>query len=917
MSTKWNWAGSRWWKFDFHSHTPASIDYGKGEKQTEYQSISPRDWLLNYMRAKIDCVAITDHNSGAWVDPLKDALEELKTDMPDDYRPLYIFPAVEITVQGNIHILAILPQDKTTSDIDSLLGAVGYRNTKGDSDGCTESSAAIVIDEIAKFGGIAIPAHVDQGSGLFQLSGNTLSQILDSKNIFAMEVVNPANEKPQLYFEKKLSWSEVLGSDAHHPEGNEGEKYPGSHYTWVKMSQPSLEGLRLALIDGNLSLLRSDEFDDNPNQYSPLVIEAIEIDNAKYLGRGTPITFQMNPWLNTIIGGRGTGKSTSLEFLRIALQRISELPKTLNDEFYKYKDISLNRKDDGLLTNSTVITVFYRKDGSRFRISWQSSNQEYRIEEDQSGSWVQSEGNISQRFPIRIYSQKQIFELAKHTKALLKIIDDSPDVKYHDWKLKWDELLTEFFSLQAKIRALASGINEEAVFKGRLEDTIRKLAVFESTGHAGILKEYQLRQNQDKALLDWENSWKSTALHVRSLAQKIIPPSIDTNYISDESNEGKELLHVTSALENAFSAISDKLNSVAEEIDGIQQAWNEQKVSLEITDKIKESRQAYTDLLEKLASEGAGDPSAYAHLVNERQQIEEKLQEFEKKRKELSILQDSAAKHLEEIYRHRGALTRHRETFLENTLSDNNFVKIEVVAFGDDGQNIEDEFRRLINRIDGGFERDIGSIKDEEGVLSIFSKSGLTIEEKIEGVKKYIFDIYNHEADAIEKAKDKRFVSHIQSLTPDQLDRIQCWFPEDSLDVQYSLKGTGQFKPIDQGSPGQKTAALLAFILSYGEEPLILDQPEDDLDNHLIYDLIVTQLRDIKQHRQILIVTHNANIVVNGDAENIVVLDIVSGRTQIIAQAGLQETHIRDEICRIMEGGKDAFEQRYKRITAG
>ena len=917
MANKWNWSGSKWWKFDFHSHTPASIDYGKGDKQGEYKAITPKEWLLIYMRAKIDCVAITDHNSGAWIDPLKNALEELKTDMPDDYRPLYIFPAVEITVQGNIHILAILPQDKTTSDIDSLLGAVGYRNTKGDSDGCTESSAAVVIDEIAKFDGIAIPAHVDQGSGLFQLTGNTLSQVLDSKNIFAMEVIERTNEKPQLYFEKKLSWSEVLGSDAHHPEGNEGEKYPGSHYTWVKMSKPSLEGLRLALLDGNLSLLRSDEFANNPNQYSPLVIEAIEIDNAKYLGRGTPLTFQMNPWLNTIIGGRGTGKSTSLEFLRIALQRMSELPETLNDEFCKYKDISLNRKDDGLLTDSTVITVFYRKDGSRFRISWQSSNQEYKIEEDQSGSWILSEGNISQRFPIRIYSQKQIFELAKHTKALLKIIDDSPDVKYHDWKLKWDELLTEFFSLQAKIRALASGINEEAVFKGRLEDTIRKLMVFESTGHAGILKEYQLRQNQDKALLDWENSWKSTALHVRSLAQKIIPPSIDTNYVSDESDEGKELLSATNALENAFSTTSDKLNSIAEEIDRIQQAWNEQKVSLEITYKIKGSRKAYTDLLEKLASEGAGDPSAYAHLVNERQQIEEKLQEFEKKRKELSVLQDSATKHLEEIYKHRLALTRYRKTFLENTLSDNNFVKIEVVAFGDDGQNIEDEFRRLINRIDGGFERDIGSIKAGEGVLSIFSKSGLTIEEKIESVKKYIFDIYNHEVDAIEKAKDKRFVSHIQSLTPDQLDRIQCWFPEDSLDVQYSLKGTGQFKPIDQGSPGQKTAALLAFILSYGEEPLILDQPEDDLDNHLIYDLIVTQLREIKQHRQILIVTHNANIVVNGDAENIVVLDILSGRTQIIAQAGLQETDIRDEICRIMEGGKDAFEQRYKRITAG
>ena len=167
------------------------------------------------------------------------------------------------------------------------------------------------------------------------------------------------------------------------------------------------------------------------------------------------------------------------------------------------------------------------------------------------------------------------------------------------------------------------------------------------------------------------------------------------------------------------------------------------------------------------------------------------------------------------------------------------------------------------------------------------------------------------------KAKDRRFVSHIQGLTPEQIDRINCWFPEDSLDIRYSLKDGGSFNPVEQGSPGQKTAALLAFILSYGNEPLVLDQPEDDLDNHLIYDLIVTQLREIKQKRQVLVVTHNANIVVNGDAENVIVLEVRTGQTQITTQGGLQDPSIRDKICQVLEGGKEAFNQRYKRINAG
>ena len=107
----------------------------------------------------------------------------------------------------------------------------------------------------------------------------------------------------------------------------------------------------------------------------------------------------------------------------------------------------------------------------------------------------------------------------------------------------------------------------------------------------------------------------------------------------------------------------------------------------------------------------------------------------------------------------------------------------------------------------------------------------------------------------------------------------------------------------------------MAFLLSYGEEPLILDQPEDDLDNHLIYDLIVTQLRKVKMHRQVIVVTHNANIVVNGDAELVIALVARDGQTQTEAVGCLQEKTMRQTICQIMEGGEMAFEERYRRIA--
>ena len=141
------------------------------------------------------------------------------------------------------------------------------------------------------------------------------------------------------------------------------------------------------------------------------------------------------------------------------------------------------------------------------------------------------------------------------------------------------------------------------------------------------------------------------------------------------------------------------------------------------------------------------------------------------------------------------------------------------------------------------------------------------------------------------------------------------WFPEDDLVVEYSLQsdGTG-FRPISQASAGQRSAAMLAFLLAHGDEPLVLDQPEDDLDNHLIYDLVVRQMRENKLRRQIIVVTHNPNIVVNGDAEMVHALRFMNGQC-IVGQSGsLQDAEIREEVCQIMEGGREAFSRRYRRL---
>ncbi|EHW3295243.1 ABC transporter, partial [Escherichia coli] len=626
-----------------------------GPNQAQYMQITHKDWLLNYMRQGIDCVAVTDHNSGAWIDPLKQALKELASESHEDYRPLYLFPGVELTVQGNIHILAIFGEDKTTSDIDSLLGAVRYRGTKGKSDGCSECSAVEVIDEIARSGGLAIPAHVDQASGLFTVcTGNTLEQVLDNKCVFAMEVTDLAKAKPQLYIGKNLNWAEILGTDSHHPSGTGNQRYPGSHFTWVKMSEPSYDGLRLALVDGALSLKRSDNFTGDPNIHGQLAIESIVVDDAKYLGRGQSLTCQLNPWLNTIIGGRGTGKSTSLEFLRIALKRKGEIPKSLEKEFTKYSQTSKDRQDEGLLKDSTKITVGFRKDGGRFRITWSNTDDIYSIEEETApGVWCASEGDIAQRFPVRIYSQKQIFELAKHPQALLQVVDDAPEVNHRDWQLKWDELVSKYLSLRAQEREVQAGLQEESVTKGQLEDVKRKLDVFEKAGHADVLKAYQLRQNQSKAMDSWVTTWEDSAEQVRDISGSLLPAELDLQYFDIGNADDKELFDTIKDIRATFEKLQTEMNSIAQRIDDVKNSWNQTRSDLGISKRITAASHEYNALLGQLSAADAGDPSAYGVLVKQRQDFEDKLKGFDKKRETLAQHQKSAEEYLVKLHEHR------------------------------------------------------------------------------------------------------------------------------------------------------------------------------------------------------------------------------------------------------------------------
>src|SRR5690606_38862748 len=188
---------------------------------------------------------------------------EIAEPKPVGYRKLHLFPGVEISASGNIHILALFDPTAGTAEIQSLLGTIKFPIQHiGTTDAVSPESVENVINAIHSAGAIAIPAHVDEACGLFTLTGFTFSQAINTDGLLAIEVIDKSKAKPELYRQSKLQLAEVVGTDSHIAA------QVGTNYTWVKMGEPSLDALKLALHDREDGIIRKNEITVDPNLIS-------------------------------------------------------------------------------------------------------------------------------------------------------------------------------------------------------------------------------------------------------------------------------------------------------------------------------------------------------------------------------------------------------------------------------------------------------------------------------------------------------------------------------------------------------------------------------------------------------------------------------------------------------------------------
>jgi DNA repair ATPase RecN len=924
MSVKYS--GNRWYKCDFHLHTPSSECFLD-------KAITPNQYIEKVIEEGLECIAITDHNNASWIDNLRGLAKE---------NGIVCFPGAEITCgDAKVHMLILFDIDYSVVKIEDFLRDIGIRREDFGKQHAHTNKSVVDVATIAKeCGAIAIPAHIDEYNGLSYASPDTRKDLIIMDNINSVQMVNAelitcdisSVNKDEILSGLQMRYSEISEPEvkdyiactklikenkkgiltfSDNPESEESSKHGlwgiGRKYTWIKMDEnPSLESLRQALLLPELRVRNCIEFPQNPYRLPDLWIKKVKVTDLEILGENV-LEVDFNPQLNAIIGGRGSGKSSIIRLLTgiFSNKSLSELGEVYT-EFTSF--FQIKNKEKGVLKPSTKIEVELIKNELLYRITvfnFRSNNTYDTLIErfnNDAATYEKVEGiDIIDLFKIDIYNQKQIYELAKKPNILREKIDSLID-EMSEKKQKEDEIITAFKKQYSNVRELELKIKSKKKIQVELRDINEKINIYNKSGIKDVLSDYQLINNEQAILKQNFKPIQDKTDELAALVKSFNLPQIKTDSISAEYRE--ELTKLFTERHKEFNTIKSDLENILNRLSELKQNANRDLTLTAWHKKANEVKAAYQSSLQELQNQGFNMQEVDI-LFEKSQSKQNELDEITNK--EITLVSENQK--LEALRREhqdvRDNIYKMRQDFLR-TLLDGTNIKIDVKKYRDKS-NFETRLRGILQKntsFDEDFDK-IASLCFEGNVLDnidIFSRQVIGIKEGTADYEQY----------------GVRFKNNVLKLLNDeQIAELRLLIPEDELQVKYRPSNSTQYKSLTNASAGQRTSAILTFILSDGNVPLLLDQPEDDLDNHLIYDLIVERLKSSKENRQIITVTHNANIPINGDAELIVAMDSTSKNVAVYRTGSIENKDIKDEICTVMEGGERAFIMRSKRYGIG
>jgi DNA repair exonuclease SbcCD ATPase subunit len=592
--------------------------------------------------------------------------------------------------------------------------------------------------------------------------------------------------------------------------------------------------------------------------------------------------------LNCIIGARGTGKTTILELTRYCLGQTPGVDPARETQLSKLIKANLDR--------GTAEVTIETRDGMTYRVLRGTSGDPE--VSDERGTPVEVSLHRGQVFAADFYSQHQIEDIAISPKAQLAIIDqfvadelaeleprrraliadlekNSNDIhRLRQAISDREEALTELPEIKKRIDALdiggerAEDINREVAFKGARD------------------QEKRVMKRVDESLSGVHEQLEALIRNVRGFDRLV------------ERGEGEnkplfERLHMV--LEAAGNDVIGQLASARKLIDEVRTSVED--LERELSEAHSGQEQRYGELLRKhqdaqaQAREAARLQARLNELLEQRRLIEQRRKELQDLGKKRGDLLDK----LSELHDKMFALRQ--KTAREITARLQPDIRVSITQFGDRAEYAERlrvalkgkgrQYNTLVGRIEQHLPpRELVRLVERNAA----SELATTLEVRDEQAGWLV--------DALKGVEDGKLLLDLETLQLEDRPKIE-------------LCDGGTYKDASTLSTGQKCTTILPILLLDSDRPLLIDQPEDNLDNAFIYETVVRNIAEVKRKRQLIFVTHNPNIPVLGDAEHVFVTESDGQHGRLRASGDVEK--VKFEIEQILEGGAEAFLERKRR----
>jgi predicted ATPase len=872
--------GSTWIRADFHLHTRADKEFVCNGDEGQFVA----RYVARLKEVNINVGVVTNHN---------------KFDR-DEYRALakaafkeevFLLPGVELSVKDGskgVHTLIVFSLDwirnaENTDYVQRFLNVTFANRANYENENCQSNhNIDETIHELNKFGKdyFLVFAHVEAENGLWGAFGGQRIQALGGLNEFrerclGFQKVITHDKREQV--KRWLSpWypAQVEGSDC-----KSIDEIGKGKACFIMIGAFTFEAVRYALLDhANRVNVRA-----MPSRISPDVFEEgyqdseapeprhSRINSISFEGGKLDRTIvRFSPGLNTFIGVRGSGKSSIIESLRYALG--IELPENADSDGYKQGTVRNAVGSGGKIT--VTATNRHEKEYEIRRIL----NERPDV---YANGTLQSGINILETIlhkPI-YFGQKDLSSKGQGFESdLIERLVGASLAEIRQLIAARRQTVVETIR---RLQKLSTVEERQQEYTNKLKDAEHRLEVFKEHGvEAKLQKQVDFEQDARSAgsVIDFVDDY------LRNLDEFI--EQYKNEFIKHTQYASKRNARFYSEFQAILARIAKGFDDIGAVLSSSRQTFNELKMKRKEFEALREDlKEEFAEvnraLFEKLASTGFTtiDPDEFLRLrkaIENAKGILEALKKEKAQRQELEQLLDRELTNLNDLWHKEFQALKRR---LDSINQQSEALRIDIEYKGDKAAFLK--YIKDILRGSNIREATLQSITDEFADGPAIYRSFTDVKDRV-----------------------GKLASTFEKYFMDNLSAFLTW----QVPNRYAIKYHG--KELRRHSLGQRASALILFVLSQRDnDVIIIDQPEDDLDNQTIYEDVIKLVRQMKPTTQFIFATHNPNIPVLGDAQQVIACDYSEER--INTQVGSIDIPEQQEaIVRIMEGGREAFQRR-------